>query len=147
MEKQKQGYSPHAIQLVELRVVELGLKVDLSYPRDAELGSFTIETGRSNYDREKRQIVVMMKIESGSDESSPLKIVAELHGRFEIDESRFNVKYVEDWAEKNAPLILYPYIRENVYSLTAKSGYAEALLPLLEIPTFKIPPPESVELK
>lgn len=142
MEKKNQSYVPHAIQLVELRVVELSLKVDISFPKDTDLGSFTIQTGRSKYDDEKHQISVMMRIMSGEEEKSPLKLTAELHGRFEVDESRFEVKYVEDWAEKNAPLVLYPYLRENVFALTARSGYSEALLPLLEIPTYRIPAAE-----
>lgn len=139
MENKKQGYKLHAIQLIDLRVAELGLKVDLSFPKDADLGSFTIETGRSNYDAENRRIQVMMKIMSGYDEEkTPLKLIVELHGSFQIDESRFDVKFVEDWAEKNAPLVLYPYMRENVYALTARAGFSEALLPLIEIPTFRI---------
>jgi preprotein translocase subunit SecB len=138
----KEGYKLHAIQLVDLRVAELAIKVDLSFPKDANLGSFTIETGRSNYDREKHQIQVMMKVMSGYDEEkTPLKLVVELHARFEIDESSFDIQYVEDWAERNAPLVLYPYARENVYALTARSGFSEALLPLIEIPTFRVPAP------
>lgn len=140
MENTKQGYKLHAIQLVELRVAELALKVDLSYPKTADLGTFTIETGRSEYDKDKHEIQVRMKVVSGNDEDAPLALVVEMHARFEVDESRFDVQFIEDWADKNAPLVLYPYVRENVYALTARAGFSEALLPLLEIPTFRIEP-------
>jgi len=148
MENKKQGYKLHAIQLVELRVVELGLKVDTSFPKESELGSFTIETGRSNYDSEKHQIHVSMRILSGNEEEeSPLKLIVELHGRFEVDESRFAVEHIEHWAENNAPLVLYPYMRENVYALTARAGFGEALLPLIEIPSFRVTNPDPSSVK
>lgn len=139
MEEQKQPYKLHAIQLNELRVSELSIQVDLSVPRGADIGSFNIETGRSTYDPETHQIQVKMRVAMGKDEQkkTPFQLVVELHGLFEVDEEKFNVQFIEDWAEKNAPLVLYPYIREHVYTLTGRAGFPEALLPLIEIPTFR----------
>ena len=133
-------YSLHAIQLVALRVCDLAIHVDLSVPKDAETGAFTLETGRSGYDAEEKKIQVKLTVRVGADENAkpPFKLEVSIHGTFQIDESRFPAKFVEDWAEKNAPLILYPYAREQVYSLTQRAGFSEALLPLLEIPTFRI---------
>lgn len=140
--EERKPYKPHAIQLTDLRVSELSIQVDLSVPRDASIGGFNIETGRSVYDHEAHQIQVKMRVSMGNQEgeTSPFQLTVELHGNFEVDESAFDIKFIEDWADKNAPLVLYPYVREQVYSLTSRAGFPEALLPLLEIPTFRIGP-------
>jgi preprotein translocase subunit SecB len=141
--EEKKPYNLHAIQLNELRVSELSIQVDLSVPRDAPIGSFGIETGRSEYDKDAHQIQVKMRVLMGKDEQekTPFQLTVELYGLFEVDESRFDVRFIEDWAEKNAPLVLYPYLREQVYSLTGRAGFPEALLPLFEIPTFRVTAP------
>lgn len=137
------AYKPHAIQLIELRVAELAFKVNLSAPKDSALEEFSIATAHSDYDAEKHQIRVKMRVVSGDDddEDSILNLKVELLGVFEIDEKEFPVDKVIHWAEHNAPLVLYPYVRENVYSLTSRAGFTEALLPLIEIPTFRVEKP------
>jgi preprotein translocase subunit SecB len=132
----------HAIQLFELRVTELSINVDLSVPRDAPIGSFSVETARSPYNADAHSIQVKMRVLMGKEESekAPFQLAVELYGLFQVDETRFDVKFVEDWAEKNAPLVLYPSIREQVYGLTGRAGFPEALLPLFEVPTFRIAP-------
>lgn len=143
--EEKKPYSFHAIQLHELRIAELSIQVDLSVPRDATVGAFSIESGRSDYDRESRQIQVRMSVLIGHDEQAqeqaPYKLKVELHGLFKVDDTRFSPDNVEDWAEKNAPLVLYPYLREQVYSLTGRAGFTETVLPLFEVPTYRIVPP------
>lgn len=139
---QEKRYKLHAIQLKNVRVSDLSIHVNLSAPKDAEGGSFTMETGRSAYDKELKQIQVKVAVKIGQDDdkNAPFTLEVVLHGLFSVDETRFNPEFVEDWAEKNAPLVLYPYVREQVYALTARTGFNEALLPLLEIPTYKITP-------
>lgn len=135
-------YKPHAIQLVSLRVVELAIKVDVTAPKDTELGEFSIETASSKYNAEKHRINVKMRVVSGeNDEDGPLQLKVEVVGVFKVDESAFPVDKIAHWADHNAPLILYPYVRENVYSLTNRAGFSQALLPLLEIPTFRVTAP------
>jgi len=51
-------------------------------------------------------------------------------GIFEVDEDKFPFKFIQNWAEKNAPLILYPYLREQVFSLSSRAGFGGTLLPL-----------------
>lgn len=133
-------YNLHAIQLVELRVSDLAIHVDSSVPKEEVRQSFTLETARSAYNPETKQIQVKVTVKVGDDDEvkPPFRLEVTLHGVFKVDESRFDPQLVEDWAERNAPLVLYPYARENVYALTSRAGLPEALLPLLEIPTFRI---------
>jgi preprotein translocase subunit SecB len=138
-------YKLHAIQLTDLRISELAIQVDLSVPRETESSGFNIETGRSDYDANAHQIQVRMRVMMGHEEGkkSPFQLAVELHGNFVVDESQFDIKFIEDWAERNAPLVLYPYLREQVYSLTSRAGFQETLLPLFEIPTFRMVPPST----
>jgi preprotein translocase subunit SecB len=147
--EEKKPYKLHAIQLNELRVTELSIQVDLSVPRDAPLGSFSIETARSSYDADDHRVQVKMRVLMGKeqDEKAPFQLAVELYGLFEVDEAKFDVQFVEDWAEKNAPLVLYPYLREQVYGLTGRAGFPEALLPLFEVPTFRVTPPIALQPK
>lgn len=141
------SYKLHAIQLVNLRVSDLVIHANLSVPQDEKDGNFSIECGHSKYDNESKQIQVKIAIRIGDASSDvgerdvPFTLEVVMHGLFEVDESRFDIQYIEDWARKNAPLILYPYAREQVYSLTSRAGFKESLLPLLEIPTFKVTAP------
>lgn len=138
---QERRYSLHAIQLENVRVSDLSIHVDLSVAQDTPRGSFTMETGRSTYDRELKQIQVKVAVKIGpeDDKKAPFSLEVVLHGLFSVDDTRFDPNFVEDWAEKNAPLVLYPYVREQVYALTTRTGFGEAaLLPLLEIPTYKV---------
>ena len=142
-------YRMHAIQLVNLRVSDLAIHADLSISQDEKDGEFSMECAHSDYDSESKQIQVKVVIrigdESGTDgeRKVPFTLEVAIHGIFEVDESRFDIQYIEDWATKNAPLVLYPYAREQVYSLTTRAGFKESLLPLLEIPTFKVVAPTS----
>jgi len=43
---------------------------------------------------------------------------------------------IEHWSKNNAPLILLPYVRENVASLCIRSDL-NFHLPLIEVPTFR----------
>jgi preprotein translocase subunit SecB len=142
-------YNKHAIQLVKLRVLELALKVNnLAAPKDSEFGEFSIETAHSAYNHEKRQINVRMRVISGepnSDEENIINLKVEVLGVFDVNENAFPMDKINHWADFNAPLVLYPYVREHVYSLTSRAGFTGALLPLLEIPTFKVTKPESSE--
>lgn len=139
-------FSKHPIQLVALKVLELTISVNPEFDQEQDLDPkwFALTTGHSKYDDENRTIPVKVKAQIKSEEgNAPFDLLVELLGIFEVDDQRFPITFVEDWARRNAPLILYPYLREQVYSLTSRCGFEGALLPLLELPTFKLPPQNS----
>ena len=82
-----------------------------------------------------------MRVVACEDEDDVVTLKVEFHGRFKVDESSFPMDRLDHWADHNAPMVLYPYIREHVYSLTSKVGLPEGLLPLIEIPTFRVEAP------
>lgn len=139
----------HSIQLHRINIVELAIKMvvhpdETEYPDEYEL---PFNAGHSDFNKEQRRIDVMVEAstsnhdEGGSskEEENPeqrlpfnLKIV--VVGEFHIGED-FPDEYIYDWARKNAPLILMPYVREQAFALTARCGYKPMLLPLVEVPT------------
>lgn len=134
-------FTQHAIQIKDLKVLTLSLKVDPEKDQSKlpEFGCFRLYHGFSEFHAESRRVAVKIGVEISSDnDDSPFDLEVELLGVFEVDLTRFNEKFVNDWAAKNAPLILYPYLREQVYSLTNRAGFEGLLLPLFEIPTFNI---------
>lgn len=148
------AYKTHAAQLKTLQVFKLSIEVhepDVALSDDFVLGEFSLENGRSNFDTNTSTINVRMRVRAGRfaiDESEPLEkneqfqsqpisFIVELGGVFSVDTDQFEEEFIHDWAEKNAPLILYPYLREQVYGLSTRVGIKPVLLPLLQLPTMK----------
>lgn len=144
----KEPIKKHAIQLVSLKVLELFIKanpnMDDPHSQKIDEAEFSLVTGYSEYHKEEHKIVIKISAEIGVDEvAAPFLLRVELAGVFDVDESRFPIMHIESWAKTNAPLVLYPYLREQVYGLTNRAGFAGMLLPLIEIPTFKVVLPQT----
>lgn len=139
----KPKYTPHAIQLISLDVLHLHLEASPSSEIDdletIEQGQFTLGHGHSEYDSNEKRIGVKLNVQIGhaEDTNLPFRISVELLGVFQIDESRFPVDKIDHWASHNAPLILYPYLREQVHALATKANFKGLLLPLFEVPSFR----------
>jgi len=134
-------FKKHPIQLVDLKILTLSIVVEPSKDQRQlpDTGSFRLYHGHSEFNEETNQIGVKVGVKIDSEEdSSPFDLKIELMGVFDVNTSEFDVSYVNDWSSKNAPLILYPYIREQVHALTSKAGFDGLLLPLFVVPTFKI---------
>ncbi|MEK8021109.1 MAG: protein-export chaperone SecB [Candidatus Parabeggiatoa sp.] len=138
-EEHKKGYENHPIQLKALKVLELSIKVihEPDQQTSPDGGKFSLFHGQSEYDQEKKAIAVKIGVEIGREvEESPFDLRVEILGLFNVDEDKFPIKSVHSWAKQNAPLILYPYLREQVFSLTSRAGFEGTLLPLFQVPTF-----------
>ena len=140
-EKEKSFLKLHAIQLSSISVTELYLRTN-QFPDPSvklEFEDVPILVGYSEYDKESNYIRVSVKIEIGmeedSDKSTPYSLRVELLGDFIVDENEFPIDQIDDWAVRNAPMILQPYLREHVFALTARAGFQPLILPLIEVPT------------
>ncbi|HEF5786342.1 hypothetical protein WK80_29850 [Burkholderia multivorans] len=135
-------YPLHAIQLADLRVVEVSLRANMDVAKSDPPGTFELTTGHGVYDAEHKRIQVKVAATMGhqDDGKSPFALKVELVGMFIADTSRFPEEHITQWARTNAPMVLYPYLREQVYGLALRAGYTATLLPLLEIPTFRLMP-------
>jgi preprotein translocase subunit SecB len=149
MPKTKDDIAPnlHPVQLTSLNILELYIKVNQPLESaDLKIGEedFTINIGHSNYDEKKHTIAIKMQLGMGTQEGqkSPFVMKVVLGGIFTVDETKFPKKHIEDWANRNAPIILYPYMREQVFALSVRAGFPGMILPLLTVPTIKVEVPK-----
>lgn len=133
-------YQYHPIQLRAIKVLELSLVVNPEVNQDAlpETDSFRFYHASSDYDMEDSTIAVKAGVVIEEDDSSPFELKIEIVGIFEVDKDSFPLEKIDDFASKNAPLLLYPYLREHVYSITSRADYPSVVLPLFVVPPFKI---------
>lgn len=136
---QEKPFKYHPIQLHALKVIELAIKInfDKQQTEQPEGGLFRLYHGHSDFNEESREISVKIGAEIDESDDSPFTIKVELMGVFHIA-TEFPDKFIDKWASENAPLILYPYLREHVHSLTSKAGFSGTILPLFEIPSMKL---------
>ena len=145
--------SIYPIQANFIAVRELYIKPHL--PPNQRLGAnpdeFTMKTAHTAYDEERHVIEVGSQveyaIETKADQVAPYSLRVHIMGQFRVDESQFDKAKIDAWARINAPYILYPYLREHVFALTARAGFEPLLLPLLELPTIKIEHKPSADSK
>ncbi|AKU62591.1 hypothetical protein ADJ80_01860 [Aggregatibacter aphrophilus] len=128
----------HPIQLEEILVEELELKIrDIKKAREEDITSeFSLKTGHSNYNSESKVLYVGVIGEINADsDNAPVYLKVKLHGVFSVGEN-FPSEFVNDWAEKNAPLILVPFVRENIYSLASRAK-VNTIVPLFTLPSIR----------
>ena len=130
----------HAIQLKKVIVRELAFK-KLSNKECGDI-SVKLNVGHSPFQPESHIITVSLKC--GIDENPSFSVNVEVSGVFEVDTDHFDIAFINEWAQKNAPYILHPYLREQLYSLTMHAGVEPLLLPLVQVPTTRetVKPPK-----
>ncbi|UFN71097.1 hypothetical protein LN249_19840 [Vibrio alginolyticus] len=132
----------HAIQIDTINF----LKTNIERNPNGSKGdnNFAMQCARTEFDSTDNTVGVKVSAFIGYDEDGlPLpeaefwmEIVVE--GIFEVDTERFPIDKINVWAQQNAPLILYPYVREAGYSLTSRIlKDSTAILPLLTVSTVK----------
>lgn len=127
----------HPIQLESLIVKELVLNITdyHSSMQDEQELNITYSLGTTEYDKENKVIAVGFICEVNNLDKKPFYIKVEILGIFSVDEEKFPIDKLDHWSKHNAPQLLMPYIRENVYSLSNKAG-VKVILPLVTLPTF-----------
>jgi preprotein translocase subunit SecB len=148
---ESKGPPEYPIQANFIAVRELYIKshVPPNQRVKVDSGNFILKTAHSSYDEGRHVIEVSVIIEYGietkPDEIVPYALRAHIMGQFRVDEEKFKKEKIDKWAQINAPYILYPYLREHVFALTARGGFDPVLLPLVELPTVKFVRPPVVE--
>lgn len=149
MSEEKASFNYHPIQLKDVRVLELFISANPSCmsSQDSECDIDSKEFGfyhtHSEYNAAAKSFIVKVAAVIGREDSeeeptTEFDLRAELLGVFEVDEEHFPLEQIEAFASRNAPLIMYPYLREHVYSLTTRAGFDSTVLPLFEVPAFRL---------
>lgn len=133
------GLRNHGIQVAFIGVREIHFESDRlpSAFKVSDLEDQVFGIGHSQYNTERKRITVMVKWSVKSKDGG-VQMRIELNSEFTVDESAFPAARVEEWASKGAFYVLIPYLREHVQALCLRTGFPLLILPLLEIPTFKV---------
>lgn len=104
---------------------------------DVKLSQFV-----SAFNPEHKRVQVTLSAEFGFEDGQavarqPFSLKVLITGEFSIGDD-FPRDMIPVWTAKNAPFVIYPYLRERVYSICLQGGYPPLILPLLQIPTIKI---------
>lgn len=113
------------------------------YPKE-----FSLTVARSEYDPEKKTISVRMEMNLAPETEvidRPFEMRILIAGHFEVDPDRFDVAHIDKFAEKNAPVLLIPYMREQAYSLSLRAGVEPVIFPLVTVPIFRLVSKEAAE--
>lgn len=88
-----------------------------------------------NIDEQKKHSTVtlsaMLKI-IGDDSKPQIEIEIEYIGLFSVNDDESNMD-LDVFSEKNAPAIIFPYLREHIHDLTLKGGFGPIILPPINI--------------
>lgn len=142
----------HPVQLLDIGVRELYIRSNVvpSITVGAEPQECTIKVSKSFYSQKRKRVVVSLMLEVGTDQDeskAPYSMRIELTGIFEVKGTEFTAEQVTDWANRGAPYVLFPYLREHAYGLSARCGFMPLILPLVEVPTFKVEKPKGSRKK
>ncbi len=144
-EHQEVPFKSHPIQLIGLHVKELHIKAneapDITVGVESEEGGLcSISVGHGEFVAEDSTISVALKLEIGETDQEPappFSMKIELMATFKVDVTRFDIQYITDFARRNAPYIMMPYLREHAFALSGKCGFRPIILPLTEVPVSK----------
>ncbi len=125
----------HPVQLKSAEVNEIQFKSNLVSLKGIKVSEFTLSFARSDYVEEDRCIDILLGFEAGDVDLGKEKyfIKVLLRGRL-ITSAEMPREKVEAWAEKAAPFVLMPYLREQVYSLSVRCGMSPVTVPLYQVP-------------
>lgn len=131
----------HPIQLLKVDITELHFKSgnssDPLYEIPEEMIKLSVGYTKIN---EQSTFVVGIMVEIGDEEVKTQKYFAKIKlvGNFHVDTTAFSETHVSMWAQQNAPVILLPFVREHLYSITLRAGFKPFILPLIQVPTARL---------
>lgn len=125
----------HPIQLKSIQIKKLYLEVFNKSSNDKEDFDVDIQFKVGSKLPKDNEDIIIVNFVCNVQKLEGFQIEVDLFGIFEV-EGEFPRDKIEHWAHHNAPLILLPYVRENVASLCVRSDL-DFHLPLIEVPTFR----------
>jgi preprotein translocase subunit SecB len=140
----------HAIQLASIETRELFIRINERTDKDLipiYKEAIEMASAHSDFNKEENTVNVGLRLSLGMEDETelPVSIRIEVIGTFTVDTDEFDEGKIEEWADKNAPFILYPFIRENGVALTTRCGLPAMILPLVQVPTLTTKDPTKSE--
>lgn len=139
------------IQLVKVDIGEIAYSCGGFSDSDlTPTNKFDLNVSVSPFDNEAKSLQVVLTFTAKPDPSFHFdySLSIRVHGQFQIvDEPRlpFPIEQIQKWAEKNAVLIMMPFLRESVYTITAKTGFKPLMIPMIEVTAFRVGAPNHAQ--
>lgn len=142
------------IQLLKVDIGEIAYScAGFSDATKRPTDKFDLNVAVSPYDETTKALQVALSFNSKFDpaESSfphaySLRIT--VHGQFQVvaeEKLPFPVSEMRKWAEKNGTIILLPFLRESVYTITQKTGFQPLMIPMIEVAAFRVGAPNHAQ--
>ena len=129
----------HPIQHTNVRVKQIKFCLDDDRTLDDVPEKLTVATQfrHHDFDSETKTLQIDVRVAIGvDDETIPFELIVELNSLFTVDTNEFSEGLIDSWAKGNGCLLMMPYLREHVHSLTSRVGIKELHLPLVNLPAF-----------
>ena len=131
----------HSIQLRDIFISRLSIQINDAktahdYAGEVEL-SLQIGTSKLVEGEGHIGVGILANVtpKTSESESTPAFVVdVELNGQFTVDLNTFKFENLERWSKVNAPFLLLPYVREQVYGLAIRAGVKGLIFPLFVQP-------------
>ncbi|MDO9230273.1 MAG: protein-export chaperone SecB [Syntrophales bacterium] len=119
------------IAFVKLILEKVNFEIDPHYtfgktPLDVQLG-VDVEKSFSE-DKKRLKIVLHVHIDLSGVDPSPMKIFIVAAGHFSLHDEQ-NIGALEEFADIQAPTIMFPFVREVIANLTMRTDFPPLLLP------------------
>lgn len=126
----------HPIQLIDIRVNDITFKRMNDSVGEINVTS-RVAFGKAVYSPDVEIIKCGVKAECQGKHDNEIEFIltVEIIGIFSIEKATFSIDMVPAWQEKNAPYILMPFLREQVYSLSLRTGIPQIIIPMAIVPT------------
>ena len=147
----------HPVQLTNVFVRELFIQTFKPLSADYKVDPEDIHTESlvTEYNPTEKTVQVGMRVYIGdvhepidldnnnpaAARKSPLRMLVHLIGHYVVDESQFPLDLLSTWAQQGGSMTLLPYVREHVFSLTARCGIRPVILPVWQLPTINVSAP------
>lgn len=134
------------VQLRRVGIAEISYECQaFGQPGVKLVENIDLTTGIGPYDAQTKSLIVFLTVASkpkpeGVKHTLKISVV----GEFAIvDEAAlpFPVEKLPQWAEKSGVAVLFPFLRELLFSVTQKSGFSPVMLPMIEVAPYRIQPP------
>jgi preprotein translocase subunit SecB len=134
----------HPVEL--LRVVPLtiqfrGLEEPDIKHRDPDPDQIEITMYRTKFDEKKGSVFVVLgaslsrKEDKADSSAPPYEFRIDIVGEFRSREPSITKERLEEWSQRVAPFVLFPYLRSLLSDISGRCGYRPLDLPLLSLPT------------
>ena len=142
--------APHPIELLDVQVTQLFFVLNTGNESDISINGHDvnllirqdpIESNSGSLIVAARAMYGLPIDMHGSDhlnsDSFPCSFMVELNGKFRVPLS-MSITILQRFQKNGALLILSPFLREHVYSLTGRAGIKPVTIPLMQVPIFKM---------